>query len=141
MALESRADAREQHASATGSDGAGIGPIDASDQAQDGRFPGTVRPDDAKDLTPIHFEVDLVEGSEAASSAVLTEAPGDLFLKVGRCSTLYREVEDDVLELNHAQSFTSQMLDGFCLSPDKDDASQNKDHHAYQQCPSNPFDL
>lgn len=141
VALESRADAGKQNASPTGADGAGIGAVDACNQAQDGRFPGSVRSDDAKDLTTFHVEVDLVEGSEAASPAVLAKASRHLLLEVGRRSTFDREVEGDILELNHADGLTSQMFDGFRLSPDKDDASQKQDDEAHQHCASNPFEF
>ena len=141
VALESGAYAGEQHASATCLDGAGIGPVDAGDQPQNGRFPGTVRSDDAEDLTSFHFEVDLVEGSEAAPPAVLAKSARHLFLEVGRRSTFDREVEGDVLELNYVHAFTSQMLDGFRLSPDKDDASQQEDDETHQHRTANPFEL
>ena len=141
VALESRANARQQHAPASGFDGACIRPVNAGNQAQDGRFSGTVRSDDAEDFSVLDLEVDVVERPEAASPTVLAEAPGHLLFEVGWRSTLDREVEGDVLELNHAHDFPSQMLDGFRFPPHEDDASQHENAQAHQQRASDPFEF
>src|SRR6185437_14275982 len=47
-------------------DSAGIGPIDAIDEIEHGRFSGTVWPNQAQDFTVAHLEVQILHGLQAA---------------------------------------------------------------------------